>query len=207
MRTITITAALKELKLYDEKINKKISNAVFVDCGKKVSDNVGHKKKDDFINDSKADFQSIKDLIAERSKIKAEIVKSNAETVVNVAGIEMTRAEAIERKSSIIYDKKLLLKLKHDYSEAVEAYSLENERVDRQCEAMISKYLEGKDKKVNEADIAAFTDPYRKNNEVEIIDPLKIEEQIKALETYIDDFEANVDIVLSVSNSTTVIEV
>lgn len=207
MRTITVTAALKELKLYNDKINKKLYSANFAACAKKASDKVGHKLKVNFINDAKADYQSVQDLIAERAKIKSEIVKSNAETIVEIVGMKMTRAEAIERKDSIEYDKNLLNKLRREFADATNEVQNENLRIDRQCDSMIEKFLEGKDKKVNQDDIDSFTGPYRRNNEVELIDPIGIEEEIRRLEKYIDDFEANVDIVLSVSNSTTTITV
>lgn len=46
MRKITVTEALKELKLYDDKIYKAIGRAEFVGAAKKNSDLIGHKKKE-----------------------------------------------------------------------------------------------------------------------------------------------------------------
>ena len=48
-----------------------------------------------------------------RKEIKEKIVKSNAETLVTIAGKEMTVAAAIERKESIKYEKKLAEELKN----------------------------------------------------------------------------------------------
>ena len=49
------------------------------------------------------------DLISRRNKIKSAIIMSNAKTVVEVAGKQMTVAEAIDKKSSIEYEKELLI--------------------------------------------------------------------------------------------------
>ena len=48
MRKISITEALNELKLYDSKIMKAITNAKLVGAAKKSADKVGVVKKDDF---------------------------------------------------------------------------------------------------------------------------------------------------------------
>lgn len=54
MRKISVTEALNELKLYDSKIRKTISNSVFCGASKKSSDKVGVFKKDDFDERAKA---------------------------------------------------------------------------------------------------------------------------------------------------------
>ena len=104
MRKISITEALNELKLYDSKILKAITNAKLVGAAKKFSDKVGVFKKEDFEDRAKASYQSVTDLIANRNALKSAIVKSNAITEVTVNGKTMTVAEAIERKNSIDYD-------------------------------------------------------------------------------------------------------
>ena len=92
MRKISITEALNELKLYDSKIRKAITNAAFCGAAKKSADKVGVLKKEDFEERAKASHQSVTDLIANRNSLKSAIVKSNAETMIEVAGKAMTRA-------------------------------------------------------------------------------------------------------------------
>ena len=104
MRKISITEALNELKLYDSKIMKAITNAKLVGAAKKSADKVGVVKKEDFEERAKASYQSVTDLIANRNTLKSAIVKSNAVTEVTINGKTMTVAEAIERKNSIDYD-------------------------------------------------------------------------------------------------------
>ena len=76
MRKISITEALNELKLYDSKIMKAITNAKLVGAAKKSADKVGVVKKEDFEERAKASYQSVTDLIANRNTLKSAIVKS-----------------------------------------------------------------------------------------------------------------------------------
>ena len=207
-RRISITEALKELKLYDQKISKAISGACFVGAKKKSDDKVGVFKTENFIKNAKSGYQSVTDLIRNRAKIKAAVVQSNAVTKVEIAGETYTVAEAIERKSSIQYEKYLLTGMKSAWKAATDKVSNENARVDVQVDKMLETFLgKDSDKKVSESDLSTISDPYREKNEWELIDPLDLFTKISELEDEIDRFEADVDVRLSVSNSVTYIEV
>lgn len=207
MRKITITEALNELKLYDAKIMKAIAAADFVGTAKKSSEKIGYISKDTFITLAKSSYQSVTDLIRNRSLLKSAIVQSNANTEIEVAGKKMTVAEAIERKTSIEYDKLLLDKMKSQYVTAIDKHNKENKRVDSKVDELIMT-LVGKDsdKKISKEDQEAIEKPYRDKNEFEMIDPLNINEKISALDNEIDEFMANIDTRLAISNSITTIE-
>lgn len=207
MRKITITEALNELKLYDSKINKAISSASFIGAKKKTNDNIGVVPTDKFISNAKAALQSVQALIRNRNILKAAIVESNARTMLEVAGLKMTVAEAIERKTSIDYDKELLLAMKSQYAAATATVRKENDKVDKKVDELISTLI-GKDtaKKLDEVDQNAVEAPYRAKNEFELVDPLGLLDVITAMETEIDEFESTVDGRLTLSNATTFIE-
>ena len=207
-RKITITEALKELSLYDSKIRKVLESATFVGFKKKSSDKVGVFKVANFENNAKASYQSALDLIRNRAKLKAAIVQSNAVTNVVIAGKTYTVAEAIERKNSIEYDEKLLRELQMQWQVATETILKENKKVDAQADRMLESFLgKDSDNKVSEQELASITDPYKAKNEYELVDPLGAYEKIKALEAEIEAFKADVDTRLSISNSTTYIEI
>jgi hypothetical protein len=109
---MTVTRALAELKLLDSRINRTINGATFggILVGNKVS--AGLTSVDDIEKRAKADFQSVKALINSRNEIKSAIVKSNSVVEVEIAGVKLTVAEAIERKTSIQYENNLLASLK-----------------------------------------------------------------------------------------------
>lgn len=208
MRKISITEALNELKLYDSKINKAITNAKLVGATKKSSDKVGVVKKEEFEERAKASYQSVTDLIANRNALKSAIVKSNAVTEVTINGKVMTVAEAIERKNSIDYDVTLLNEMKKQYVTATDTVNKENKKVDNKVDELIST-LVGKDtdKKIDKDAVEAIEKPYREKNEFELIDPIGIFNEMLKLEADIDGFQSNCDTSLAVANATTFIEI
>jgi hypothetical protein len=207
MRKISITEALNELKLYDAKINKAISNAELIGAAKKSLDKVGVVKKDTFIEKAKSSYQSVTDLIANRNALKSAIVKSNAITEVTVNGKTMTVAEVIERKNSIDYEITLLNEMKRQYVKATDTVTKENKRVDNKVDELIQT-LVGKDtdKKIDKDAIENIEAPYRAKNEYELVDPIGLSDKIAELESDISGFESNCDTTLAVANATTFVE-
>lgn len=208
MRKISITEALNELKLYDSKITKTITNATFCGAAKKSADKVGVVKKDNFAERAKASYQSSTDLISNRNTLKSAIVKSNATTEVEIDGVTMTVAEAIERKNSIEYDEILLNEMKRQYANAIAIVDKENKKVDNKVDDLLTTLIgKDSDKKLSKEDQEAVEKPYREKNEFEFVDPLGLYERIQILEANIDGFKSNVDTVLVLSNATTFIEI
>ena len=119
----------------------------------------------------------------------------------------MTVAEAIERKSSIVYEKKLLNSMKDQYASATQAVNRENTKVDNKVDELIQT-LVGRDttKKLDKDEQAAVETPYRAKNEWELVDPLGLLDLMTKLEEEIDTFESQVDGKLSLCNATTFIE-
>lgn len=208
MKKISITEALCELKLYDSKINKAVGRAEFVTAAKKSSDLAGVVQKEDFKKKAQASYQSIMDLIANRNALKSAIVHSNAVTEVVIHHKTMTVAEAIERKNSIQYEEKLLKKMEDQYAAASVTFELENKKVDEKINGLIAVLI-GKesDQKISSEDQNAIEKPYREKNEFEFMDPIGVRGKMEALADEIDGFKSEVDTKLSISNSTTYIEV
>lgn len=208
MREISITEALNELKLYDSKITKAITNASFVGGAKKSSDKIGVVSKDTFIDRAKSTYQSSIDLITNRNSLKSAIVKSNAITEVQVANKVMTVAEAIERKNSIEYEETLLSEMKRQYANASELVNKENKKVDNKVDELLATLIgKDSDKKISKEDQEAIEKPYRDKNEFELIDPIEIYDKIVKLEEEIDNFKSQVDTQLVISNAITKIEI
>lgn len=211
---MTVTRGLAELKLLDARIKKQIQNSMFVDCfqrrGKKETQTLKCLKSGDtvenFEKNTLSNLDSIKALINRRSKIKSAIVKSNAETIVKIGNDEMTVAEAIDRKSSIEYDKLLLTKLKQDY--ALILNDTERSRV--QLESQVQSMLEqnaGADKKADEESYNSLAKPFIEANELNMVDPVKARKLSDEMDEKVDTFISEIDFVLSESNAKTKIEV
>ena len=200
---ISINRALSELKLLNKKIASKTDS---LDAAAGVK-GIASEQKDNFIKDSKAKVQQIRDLIARRDLIKSSIVASNAQTMVAVAGKSMTVAEAIERKTSIDLTKNLNRKVRESYYSAKAGVENHNEEVkrnaDKQAEAALGADTEG-DKG---AGYKAIVDAYIERNKAELIAYEGIEQEIEKTQDEIDEFESEVDFILSESNTKTMIDV
>ena len=205
---ITITRALTELKLLDKRITKKITSSRFVDIFQNRKDlAIGSAvTKDVFVKDATGSLKSIEDLIDRRNKIKSAILISNATVKVKIGGAEYAVIEVIERKNSIEYEKTLLDSMKAQASGVKSQVEKQKPQLEKSIEEMVKQNL-GADTKPTEEDYDSIAKPLLKANELNILDPCKIEEKISALDEKIDEFLAEVDFVLTESNSVTKIDI
>lgn len=196
---ISITRALNELKLLDKRISKHIQSSVFVthEVNKKVNAKVFTPKED---------LQSINDLIQRRQIIKSKIMESNAITKVTIAGKTMTVVEAIELKESIKYKKELRDRIAHQVRRARKEIEDINEVAQGRLDSLLQANF-GKESKTKDSEMEAISKPFLERNEAKELDPLGIDSVYEKLENEIDDFENEVDFVLSESNSLTKIEI
>jgi predicted solute-binding protein len=207
MSAISITRALAEIKLLDKRITdgtNSLNAAKMVVKGKVLA---GYASPADFISQADASIQSISDLIVRRNKIKSAIVASNATTNVTLAGKGMTVAEAIERKTSIAYDKSLLTKLSGQLTQARASVESHNVRVREAANAAAVAILGSDAKKQDPSAYQQNFDAYMARNEYEVISATALDKLSNALKKDIEDFECEVDFILSESNTRTTIEV
>ncbi|WNA16108.1 hypothetical protein XaC1_469 [Xanthomonas phage XaC1] len=209
MTTITLTHALVEIKKLDQQIQR-ASMQAFV--GFTTGEGVWEKPSDRKYTDKnqaasayKSALDSVQDLITRRTAIKGAIVKANAVTLVKVADVEMTIAEAIERKNSISFKQFLLDSLRRQQAEAVNSVT----RLEAQMQTEITKSRNelAAAGKSDEAKLEQSSADIKKKALPVLNDPNGIQAVIEALEKEIEDFVSNVDVVLSVANATTTIEV
>lgn len=208
MIKMSIHRGLSELKMLDKRIERSIKESKFVGSKKKSAENVNNTttSKDKFIENIKKEYQSIQALIKRRTEIKRLIVLSNAKTMVVVGDKEYTVAEAIENKKIIENKKELLKQLKTQLNTNMAQVSKKNEEVEARLDEQIQIML-GSDKQSKTAGLEGFINQYKEQNEWELVDGLEINEEINKLESEIEEFENNIDFVLSESNAVTFIEV
>lgn len=199
---MSITRALAELKLLDKKIEKATQKGLFVSTvvGKKPVK--GFKSTEEFEEEAKSSFQSLLALIKRRQAIKSAIVKSNATTPVVIAGEDMTVAEAIEQKNSIVHKQELLRKVTLDYHQAHDRAETDNIRVKNDLDRLLQSNF-GKDAKVKDTDIELISKPYLEANETKVVDPIGARVEMDKLQQSIEQFLMEVDFVLSESNTIT----
>ena len=209
MEKMLVTEALNELKTLDARINRAINQADFVAGSKKADKNAKPGvTKEDYCKEAKASMQQIEDLIKRRETIKAAVIASNAVTEVEVAGEKMTVAKAIDTKNSMEYYHRLLCVMKEQYSQALRIVEKVNKAVEENIDQMILAAYgkEGKDK-ISKDTFEAIANPYKEANEAELIDPIKIKDEIERTQAWVEAFESSVDSKLQISNCMTYIEI
>jgi hypothetical protein len=199
---ISITQALAELKLLRKRLDSALDDAKFVALKKKNS----IQDVDKFGVQARASLQSYTDLLDRYNKMKSAIVKSNATSVVTVAGKTYSVAEAVERKRSIQYEKNLIREMKSQSSDIKEIFKDHPEAQQSRSVRLLSAEL-SKDSKTNVDTIKSLTETFMADNKAEVIDPLNLDERIMSMEKEMEDFETTVDWVLSESNGRTLITV
>ncbi|MEY2363215.1 hypothetical protein R6U76_19920 [Lysinibacillus capsici] len=206
MKKLSIHRALTELKMLTLRIEAATNEVSAVVANRKSNRKINGVDIPEYEKQMQASYDKVLGLISYRNKIKALVVQSNANTKVLVGKEEMTVAEAIERKQSIQYEKNLLEVIQHQHRSAINTIAKENDALPAKLETYLINILGNKDKQSSE-EVKLHTETFMKRNEFEIIDPLNVKQQIEKLSNRIEEFESEVDAILSESNATTFIEV
>lgn len=205
MTQISITRALAEVKSLNDRIEKATRGTVFITTtvgGKTVTGS----DLQSATNTLKANLQSVRDLIARRQLVKAAVIRSNSNTVVTVNGVEMTVAEAIERKGSIDKERALLAVLNQQLGQVRTIVERKNIEMQGRIDTMVLAAV-GKDRKATEEELDAISKPYAASNITAPLDPSGLEEVVAKMEDDINGFLFEVDFVLSEANAKTTITV
>lgn len=204
MTQISITRALAQVKSLNERIARG-SNANFITTltGGKHGTGVSEQEAAAIMV---SNLQSVQALIAQRNALKGAIIKSNALATVQINGVTTSVAEAIERKGSIQLEQVLLQNMRQQLAAATQQVERTNVGVQQRLDQLLQTTV-GKDRKVDEAEVAGIRDPFLKANEAKLLDSNKLQTVIDKLQASIEGFLLEVDYALSEVNATTKIEV
>lgn len=207
--TMTVHKALAELKLLDSRIEKAIAEGVYCVANKNSNDKIGGIPLGDYIKIMQGGYDKATDLINRRKAIKRAVVLSNAVTKVSVAGNEYTVAEAIEMKNhGVEFDKLLMNTMNIQYCNAQMQIEQEDGKdLEQRAEQYVTAIYGQKEGKTNTADIEKVKKDFIESNTYVLVDPLCVLDKIEDLEKKINDFMAEVDSALSVSNALTEITI
>lgn len=207
--TMTIHKALCELKTLDSRINKKISNSIFVVTNKHSNDKIFGVPVADYCKEMESDYQSITDLMRRRAAIKAAVVKSNAETTVTINNRQYSVATAIEMKNSgIPLMQNLLRRMEHTNRIArSDADKFNGDQLEARADEYVKSLYGGSDLKSASDEIKKVRADFIAAQTLDVVDPIGVVSKMEALEKEISDFLVDVDSALSVSNALTSVEI
>lgn len=206
---ITIHKALCELKLLDARIKKEISGTEFVFANKHSNTKVKGVEIEAYKDEIVSAFQSINDLINRRNAIKKAVVQSNAVTKVTLCDAEYTVAEAIDmRKYWCEYKNRLMNKIAQDNNRARnDAFSNNENALEMRAQAYIQSMYGSTDMKNASKDAQEAYNRFIEAQTYDVVDPIGAVAVIEKLKAEIEQFTAEVDSALSVSNAITTIEI
>ena len=209
---MTVHKALAELKTMDDRITKAIRDTTYVLAVKHSADKINGMTVANFKERMRSGYQKASDLIARRDSMKRAVVLSNAITKVKVGNNEYTVAEAIEMKNhGMEFRSAMLRQMNSEYVSAQNELARNSgETLEKKAEQYVLAVIaaQPKDSKmsVDSDAMKALRKTYIENNTYDLVDPMDIAKVIETLDAEINEFNAEVDAALSVSNALTVIE-
>lgn len=210
--TCTIHKALSELKTMDDRISKAIRSTTYVLAVKHSAEKINGVKVNDFKDQMRSGYQKVTDLIRRRDAMKRAVVLSNATTKVKIGDTEYTVAEAIEMKNhGMDFRSELLRAMNNEYTNAQNELARNGgEAIEKKAEQYVLAVIaaQPKDSKmsVDSDAMKALRQTYIENNTYDLVDPMGIAKVMETLDAEINEFNAEVDAALSVSNALTIIE-
>lgn len=204
---MTLDRAYLELKLLDQEIVNRTEQFAPVTKQKRNGKLVSTRLTQTTFNmRASAGWQSLRNLMARKRRIKSAMLVANATAKVTVCGEEYTMAEAVEMKGMMAKEKEIV-------AETRKKIEMEKQSIDDMHEQnnwRLAKLLEAtygaKEDPLSAEDYEAVAGPYKKDNDVELFDPLNCEGLLKELEEKADAFLASVDACIAAANLTTIIQ-
>lgn len=209
---MTIHKALAELKIIDSRIDRAIAESALVVANKRSNSKIDGKAISEYRDGMKSSYQKITDLINRRNAMKRAVVLSNAKTTVQIGEDTYTVAEAIEMKNHGIEHNEFLMNHMNIQFDRAKRVLAENsgETIEKKAEQYVLSVISSqpKDAKmtIDSKAMQSLREQYIENNTYDLIDPNNVAKKIAELRDYVNEFNAEIDAALSVSNALTVIE-
>lgn len=211
MTTMSITRALTRAKTIEKQLARLVESQFVVTLMKREVDDESDVYQDN-LKMTKSNFDQFNDLFAELNNIKAAVRKSNEVTKVVIGGEELSVADALVYKNTIVYRNNFLDRITRENRNAesrVEQSKINADNKFATVRENLIKNSQGQD--VSEDYLkTVLTEEERRLKkaivEVKVSGINNVNEYIEAERKRIDTFIEEVDYVLSESNATTIIE-
>ena len=207
--TMTVHKALAELKILADRIQKEEGKIEFAVANKAASNKYNGAPVKEYIDNTVAAYKSLMTLINRRNAIKRAVTQSNAVQTVTIDGKSYTVAEAIDMKSVGLNPyRSLISHIDSNLSLARRKVNAENgDRLESRADDYVKSLYGSSEMKNMSDDVKKVRENFVESQMLTILDPIGCEKELKRLQDYVDNFLAEVDSALSVSNALTTIEV
>lgn len=202
--TMTVHEALSEIKVAGKRISSTLLGMAVVTANRKNATKINGIEPEKFNAQAKADFQSVTDLWARLTAMKAAIATYNASQKITIGDKEYTIAEAIYMKEYGMPLKQTIVNnLNNQYQSAVNKVTMENSdsKLGATAERLAIASFGAKDR-ADAVEMERFITTYKENNQFIMVDPVNVKAVITELQSEIDTFEAKVDSAIQIANAT-----
>ena len=205
MVEMTVQRALNELNTLESRIEKRLLDFRIVGTRKNSEGKVSETRETvaDFTTNATAIMDSVDALLKRQRQLKQAIMTSNAQTMIEVAGVTYSVMTAIDRKRTIEVEKMVLDNMKHELRKAEVKVSRENDNVEAYIQRQVLAMAGGDLSNKKDEFIVSFEKTYRDKNGWDLVDPLGLRNLIEKREQEILEFELEIDTALTVSNAIT----
>ena len=205
MVEMTVQRALNELNTLESRIEKRLLDFRIVGTRKNSESKVSETRETvaDFTTNATAIMDSVDALLKRQRQLKQAIMTSNAQTMIEVAGVAYSVMTAIDRKRTIEVEKMVLDNMKHELRKAEVKVSRENDNVEAYIQRQVLAMAGGDLSNKKDEFIVSFEKTYRDKNGWDLVDPLGLRNLIEKREQEILEFELEIDTALTVSNAIT----
>lgn len=208
---MSVTRALAEIKRLDDRIQRAVTQgeyvAVLVGKNQQAKMHSGNRSPDQVKAEIQGSFDQVQQLMSNREKLKSAVVMSNATTKVQLSNRELTVAEAIELKRSVVNKETFLNNLRLKYTQANALVDKLNTQLDNSIQAALLTVYGNEKGRVDQTMVEAIAKPRRDREEATLFDPCDILKKIRLLEDEVSEINTELDFILSESNAKTEIEV
>jgi len=155
---------------------------------------------DKYKSDGKAELQSFKDTLKSFRHICGAISTANATNMVTINEKKMTIIEAIHWKDSLEFELVLLKTLRSQMATATDQLEMHNERVQGRLDRLLEESF-GKNSRTKSDEFDAISKPFLAKNEYKLVESFDVSEEIKKLESSLEDLAVDINVALSESNA------
>lgn len=206
--TMTVHAALCELKMLPKRIEKTIEELNPIAVKENQAVKVNGMKADEFEKQAKAAETKVLDLIRRQNAIKGAINTYNATATIIMDGTEYTIASAVWlMQYGMVNKKRLLEHYERAYSKASKTLKSKNGEELAKAAERAAELSVGNRDSVNGEEFLETIKKYKERHQMEFVDPLKLLKRIETLRDEIESFESQVDAKIQTKNAMTEISI
>lgn len=205
---ISLHRALAMRKMTKKRLLNAIDNTKFVSLA------TGTSKKtrdgeiiEEFEANAKSAYQRIIALVSNYGKLSRRIALANVGEHTDTVGGEPTVSDVMIQQQRDKFSERILEVFKTQYSSAKRDVDYSNESLSERLDKFLASMGGGEKNKLSADDVNKLSETFRRQNELRLVDPLRLISLIPEAEKKLEESKAEVDSLLDELNARIVIEI